>query len=178
MGMLTYGAMAGVGGEYLKQSEEERTNEYQAIRDKRLSGLKKEEATHASELAAGREQSQRNYESSNYSFGYGENVVRGGEVVQTGGDRPTSSSTKPVDPAKRMLLMRNGDHTSLEQLRKEYETEYMKDRDDLGNPIMDPNAPSLIEYRNSVLDPKHALILEQIESGEIEPPEPAEKPGL
>lgn len=50
MGYLAYGAAAGVGKEYLKQSEETRERDYQTIRDKRLSDLKKGERTHAGEI--------------------------------------------------------------------------------------------------------------------------------
>lgn len=51
MGMLAFGAMAGVGDEYVKQSGEERKNKFQEIRDKRLAEIQKEGRIHSSELA-------------------------------------------------------------------------------------------------------------------------------
>jgi len=50
MGYLTYGALAGASQEWLKQSEEQRKEGYQEIRDRRLSEIRKEEATFGQEL--------------------------------------------------------------------------------------------------------------------------------
>ncbi|MDH3676043.1 MAG: hypothetical protein OES12_11160 [Anaerolineae bacterium] len=50
MGYLAYGAAAGVGKEFLKQSEEERKNKYQELRDNRLAELEQGNIKFRSEL--------------------------------------------------------------------------------------------------------------------------------
>lgn len=50
MGMKGYGMLSAVGGEYLKQSGEERAAKVQTIRDKRLSELRQEDLTHGAAL--------------------------------------------------------------------------------------------------------------------------------
>jgi len=157
--MLAYGAMAGVGGEYIAQSKEKRENDFTLLRDKRLSEMKKTEATHSSKLVGGREKAAREHGDKNYTAPLTSNVVRDGKLVQTGTHRPNASSTKHVDPSKREFLLRNGrDYTSLAQTEKDYDTEHTY-INEYGEKVTRPGSPTLTQYRNNVFHPRHYLEL-------------------
>lgn len=174
MGMLAYGAMAGVGGEYLKQSDETRKNDFTLLRDRRLSELKKGEATHASGLVGGREEVARKHGDENFTAALTSNVYRDGEMVQKGTHRPTAGSY--VDPDDRPLLTKSGDTTSWGSLRSDYEAEWTS-IDEWGTKVTKEGAPTLTEYRNKILDERHALAVEKAEAAVPDDLPEEEKPG-
>lgn len=167
MGYLSSGAMAGVTGEYLKQSDEDREFKKQTIRDKRLSGLKKEEATHTSSLAEAREDKQRDWDTKNYEVGYGEDVYRGGEKVASGRDRPTAGNTKPHG---NLITLATGDQVPYDQLRKSWADQAFT-KDEFGNPIRNPDVPGWDEWWNTQVSDQHLRDLPEVEP----PPEQKEE---
>ena len=159
MGMLA-AFLKGASGEYTKQRDEDRTNEFQEIRDRRLAELQRENIQFQSELTsqenqrqegvqAAAAQAQRDWDSENYSFGYGENVVRGGEIVNTGGDRPSSSG-----PKESLFRLRgSGKQIEYDKIVEDYNREYaVQTKDILGQTTaveLKEGAPSFIDYFNS-----------------------------
>ncbi len=175
MGMLAYGAMAGVAGEYLDQSKETRKNDFTLLRDKRLSELRQGDATHASGLVGDREAAARKHGDENYIAPLTSNVVRGGALVQEGVHRPTAGSN--VKPEDLRLLTKEGDYTSWKTTRDDYEVEYTT-IDEWGTRVTKDGAPSLAEYRNDILDERHFRQLKQAEESIPEDTPEEEKPGL
>jgi hypothetical protein len=160
MGMLAYGAMAGVGGEYLEQSAEKRKNDFTLLRDKRLSELKKGEATHASALAGGREAAARKHGAENYTAPLTSNVYRDGKLVQTGQHRPTAGSgTKNRDS---MIQLISGDMIEEDLLRKQWEGQAFT-KDDFGAAIRNPDVAEYDEWRNARVVEKHRINPQQRE---------------
>lgn len=153
MGYLSMGVMAGVGGEYLKQSEEQRQHEYQMIRDKRLSGLRMEEATHTSKLAGEREAAAYEREKNDFTAGYGEDVYRGGKKVASGRERPTSSSTTNRG---NLITLRSGDRVEYDDLRKSWADQAFT-KDEFGNPIRNPDVPGWDDWWNERVAEQHRM---------------------
>ncbi|MCP4471575.1 MAG: hypothetical protein GY815_12990 [Gammaproteobacteria bacterium] len=165
MGMLTYGAMAGVGQEWLKQSAETRQNDFTLIRDKRLSELKKGEQTHASELVGQREKAAHGREKGDYSVNYGEDVYRDGELAASGRDRPTSSSS--TAKTGNLITLVTGDQVPYDQLRKSWADQAFT-KDEFGNPIRNPDVQGWDEWWNTQVSDAHQRDLPK----EAPPPEP------
>jgi hypothetical protein len=160
MGMLEYGAVAGAAGEYLDQSKETRKNDFTLLRDKRLSELKQGDQTHAAGLITDENKRKEKHGDENYTYGMGDTVVRAGATVATGSHRPNAGSY--VDPDDRALQTKSGDYTSWKSLRDDYEAEYTT-IDQWGTKTTKPGAPTLNDYRNEILDPRHALVIKKIE---------------
>lgn len=157
MGYLSAGFMAGASGEYLKQSGEDREAKKQAIRDKRLAETNKAQATHESNLIAGREQAERDWKSKNYEAPLTSTVVRDGKVVQEGKFRPhaPSSSTAPRDT---MIQLVSGDFIEEDLLRKQWEGMAFEGRDEFGNPIgRRAEIPEYDEWRNARVMERHRI---------------------
>lgn len=153
MGMLAYGAAAGVGDEYLKQSAETRKNDFQDIRDKRLSELKKSELTHGADLQETSAAAARKHGDENYSFGYGENVVRSGEVVNQGADRPVAGGSKVVTSPIQLV---SGDTTTYDEQRKSWEGMAFT-KDEFGNQVRNTDVPEFDEWFNARVLEKHRI---------------------
>ena len=176
MGMLTYGAMAGVGGEYLKQSEEQRKNDFTMLRDKRMSEMRQTEATHASELVGGREEAAREHGDKNYTAALTSNVYRDGEMVQQGSHRPNAGTA--VKPDEHTIYRGNNEPTSYEQLYGEwYKMAHAKN--EYGEEIRNPDIPGWEDWLNDgqvqdryKIKPKPPGSDEPEETAEVEKPEP------
>ena len=154
MGMLAYGAAAGAADEWLKQSEETRQNEFDLIRDKRLSELRMGEETHRQDLIGKRESDSYNRSKNDFSVGYGEDVYRDGEKVASGRDRPVAGGS--VEPTQIQLI--NGDYITEDLLRKQWEGMAFEGRDEFGNPIgRRAEVPEYDEWRNSRVMEKHRI---------------------
>lgn len=154
MGYLLAGAMKGASQEYLKQSDERRANEYQAIRDRRLSELKKDETKFASDLAGEREAAAYEREKGDFTAGYGDDVYRGGERVARGRERPVSSGSSTQKG--NLITMISGDQRTFEELRKNWEGQAFT-KDDFGNPIRNPDVPEFDQWFNDRVAPQHRI---------------------
>jgi len=173
MGYLSSGAMAGVTGEYLKQSEEDREFKKQTIRDKRLSGLKKEEATHTSKLAGDREAAAYDREKGDYTAGYGDKVYRDDKLVAEGGDRPTTGTDAAFLKTGNLITLATGDQVPYDQLRRSWADQAFT-KDEFGNPIRNPDVPGWDDWWNTQVAEQHLRDRPKSEP----PPEPeAEEEG-
>lgn len=162
MGYLQYGAMAGAGKEFLKQSAETRQAGFQEIRDKRLSELKKEEQTHASGLVEKQQAASYEREKGDYTAGYGEDVYRDGALVAEGRERPTSTSTTQRG---NLITMVSGDQRTYEELRKSWEG-IAHAKDEFGNEIRVSGVPEWDDWFNQRVAPQHRI---NPRTGEPEP---------
>lgn len=168
MGMLSYGAMAGVGKEYLKQSDEERKNDYQEIRDKRLSGLKKSELTHAADEKT---KSDRDKPFS---------ASASSDVFQYSGEsgryeKTHSVDDKPLSPGSttqkgNLVTMMSGDQRTFEELRKNWEGMAFT-KDDFGNPIRNADVAEFDEWFNARVQPQHRINPKEAEADVPEEPD-------
>jgi len=165
MGMLKYGAMAGVGKEWLKQSDEERKNDYQEVRDKRLSELKKGELTHLSKekTKADRDKPFAASASSDV-FQYSAETDRY-EKTHSVDDRPLAGSTTQKG---NLVTMTSGDQRTFEELRKNWEGMAFT-KDEFGNPIRNNDVPEFDAWFNARVQPQH-----RINPQEAAPEEPEE----
>ena len=154
-GMLAYGAMSGVADEALKQGDERRENEFQQLRDTRLSEMKKGEATHAASLVTTENQRAEAHANSNYTLGYGQDKYVNGELANSGRNRPTAGTT--LKPDEMPITLVSGDTTTDEMLRKQYDTIVKANRDDFGRPIGDFDLPDFDTWRNARVMEKHRI---------------------
>ncbi len=152
MGMLAYGAMSGVGGEWLKQSDENRKNKHEAIRDKRLSELRKGEDKHRAELTTQENMRQEKWNAENYEHGMGDTVVRDGKVVHKGSFAPGKAN----DPAKSPIYLVSGDVTTQAEQRQLWATQAFT-KDQFGNPVRNPEIAGFDEWFNERVRPEHRI---------------------
>lgn len=166
MGSLQgYGAVAGAAGEYLDQSRETRKNDFTLLRDKRLSELKQGDQTHAAGLVSDENRKTEKNANENYTFGYGEQVVRGGEVVNEGADRPVAGSNKKFG---NLITLINGDQQTEEQLRKTYDSIWKANTDEWGSRIGDFDLPGYDEWRNGRVAEQHRVNVQKPEAAAVE----------
>lgn len=167
-GMLTYGAVAGVGDEWLKQSDEERKNAYQEIRDNRLSELKKGELTHAAKekTKSDRDRPFSGAASSDV-FQYDE---KSGQYEKTHSvdDRPLSPGS--TTQKGNLVTMTSGDQRTFEELRKNWEGMAFT-KDDFGNPIRNPDVAEFDEWFNARVQPQHRINPKEAEADAPEEPD-------
>jgi len=152
--MLAYGAMAGVGGEYIAQSKEKRENDFTLLRDKRLSEMKKTEATHSSKLVGGREKDAREHGDKNYTAALTSNVYRDGKKVQTGSHRPNAGTA--LKPDEHTIYRGNNQPTSYEQLYDEwYGMAHAKN--EYGEEIRNADIPGWEDWVNTQVQEKYRI---------------------